>query len=291
MGDLDGSIAAYRNLIQRSGATSQRVLTLATLLIVRGDYQEAHKLLIAHQDRIRPEEDEYWRLLADLSLQLQEPITAERALNILVQGRKAQPDDFNRLIAILTPTQPEAAGRLAEMGYDRFKTTDYHVAALGIYSQRRDWIAMRRVFSKITPEVEAELAKSPDYLMLRAEYRMASNLPDLAREDFRQALRIDPNHKFARIGFMWFLIDRREIDELKPNLAIALKQGQDDPQFDSVIGASFLTLGDSARGVQYFAKVLKRNPDDYLWLLNYADALEQNNQPDVAWRVRRHAWI
>jgi Tfp pilus assembly protein PilF len=291
MGDLDGSIAAYRNLIQRSGATSQRVLTLATLLIVRGDYPEAHKLLVSYQDKIRPEEDEYWRLLADLSLQLQQPVSAERALNILVQGRNAQPDDFNRLIAILTPTQPEAAGRLAEMGYDRFKTTDYLVAALGIYSQRRDWVAMRRVFAKITPEMEVELAKSPDYLMLRAEYRLATGLPDLAREDFRQALRIDPNHKFARIGFMWFLIDRRELDELKPNLAIALKQGEGDPQFDSVIGAAFLTLGDSARGVHYFARVLKRNPDDYLWLLNYADALEQNNQPDVAWRVRRHAWI
>jgi hypothetical protein len=58
-----------------------------------------------------------------------------------------------------------------------------------------------------------------------------------------------------------------------------------------VIGAAFLTIGDSSRAVQYFARVLKRTPDDYLWLMNYADALEQDNQPDMAWRVRRHAWI
>ena len=35
---------------------------------------------------------------------------------------------------------------------------------------------------------------------------------------------------------------------------------------------------------------MKRKPNDYLWLLNYADALERNLQPDMAWRVRRHAW-
>jgi tetratricopeptide (TPR) repeat protein len=291
MGDLDGAIAAYRDLIRKTGATDQRVLTLATLLIVRGDYKEAHQLLVSYQDRVRPEEDEYWRLLADLSMQLQENAAAERALDVLVKSTKAQPDDFNRLIALLTPTQPEAAGRLAEAGYDRFKTTDYLVAALGIYSQRRDWMSMRRVFAKIPPEVEAGLAKSPDYLMLRAEYRMATGHPELARGDYREALRIDPTHRLARIAFMWFLIDRRELPELRKQLALALEQGKDDPQFDGVIGAAFLTLGDSQRAVGYFAKVLKRNPDDYLWLLNYADALEQNNQPDVAWRVRRHAWI
>jgi Tfp pilus assembly protein PilF len=291
MGDLDGAIAAYRNLIQRSGATSQRIMMLATLLIVRGDYKEANQLLLANQDKITADEAEYWRLLADLSLQLQDDATAERALNVLVTGPKASPDDFNRLIALLAPARPEAAGRLAELGYDRFKTTDYLVAALGIYSQRRDYASMRRVFAKMTPEVEAELARSPDFLMLRAEYRIATGHPDLGREDYREALRIDPNHKLARIGFMWFLIDRHEFDELKRQMRIAMVQGKDDPEFDGVLGGAFLTLGEAPRAVEYFARVLKRNPDDYLWILNYADALEQNNEPDMAWRIRRHAWV
>jgi predicted Zn-dependent protease len=291
MGDLDGAIAAYRNLIQRSGATNQRVMTLATLLIVRGDYKEANQLLLANQDKIGADESEYWRLLADLSLQLQDDTGAERALNVLVKSPKASADDFNRLIALLTPTRPEAAGRLAELGYDRFKTTDYLVAALGIYSQRRDYLAMRRVFGKMTPEVEAGLARSPDFLMLRAEYRIATGHPDLGREDYREALRIDPNHKLARIGFMWFLIDRREFPELKLQLRAALLQGKDDPDFDGVLGGAFLTLGETGRAVEYFARVLKRNPDDYLWILNYADALEQHGEPDMAWRIRRHAWV
>lgn len=291
LGDLDGAITANRNLIQRTGSTSQRVMTLATLLIVRGDYKEAHELLIANQDKIKPDEAEYWRLLADLALQLQDDASAERALNVLVKGAKAEPDDFNRLIALLTPAQPEAAARLAELGYDRFKTTDYLVAALGIYSQRRDFVSMRRVFAKMTPEVEAQLARSPDFLMLRAEYRMATGHPDLAHADYREALRIDPNHRLARIGYLWFLIDRRAIDELRGQMPRAMAQGKDDPEFDGVLGAAWLTLGDSARAVAYFGQVLKRNPDDYLWLLNYADALEQDGNPDMAWRIRRHAWI
>jgi tetratricopeptide (TPR) repeat protein len=291
MGDLEGSIAAYRRLIERSGATPQRVATLATLLMVRGDYKEAYQLLDAQRDKVTPEDAEYWRMLADLALQLQEDVSAERALNVLVKSTKAEPDDFNRLIALLQPRQPEAAARLAELGYQRFKTTDYLVAALGIYSGRRDFVSMRRVFAYMTPEVEAELAKSPDFLMLRAEYRNATGHPELARQDYRQALRIDPQHRFARLGFMWFLIDRRELEELRLQIPAAMAQGKNDVAFDGVLGAAWLTLGESARAVEYFARVLKRNPDDYLWLLNYADALEQNGEPDMAWRVRRHAWI
>ena len=289
-GDIDGAIAAYRSLIQQSGPTSERVMTLATMLIVRGQHKEARDLLITHQNTIDQQQDTYWRLLADVALQLQERGTAERALGVLVQSGRSQPDDFNRLIQLLVPNHPESAARLAEMGYDRFGTTDYLILALGVYSQRRDWIGMRRVFAKMTPEVEAELAKTPDFLMLRASYRNATGHPDLARDDFREALRIDPNHKLARIGFMWFLIDRRELADLKRQLPIGVERARTDVDFEGVVGAAFVILGDPGSALAYLRKVLKRNPNDYLWLLNYADALEQNAEPDMAWRVRRHAW-
>ncbi len=187
MGDLDGAIAANRRVIETSGATTPRIANLVTLLLARGDNKEAYALLESHRSKVSAEDAEYWRLLADLALQLQEDVTAERALDVLVKSDKAQPDDFNRLIALLQPRQPEAAARLAELAYERFKTTDYLVAALGIYSERRDFIAMRRVFGKMTPEVEADLARSPDFLMLRAEYRNATGHPDLARADYREA--------------------------------------------------------------------------------------------------------
>ena len=291
MGDLDGAITAYRRLIERSGPTTPRVANLATLLIVRGDYKEAYALLDAHRGKVSRDDAEYWRLLADLAWQLQEDAGAERALDALVASGKATPGDFSRLIALLNTRQPEAAARLAELAYARFKTPNFLVAALGIYSERRDFIALRRLFTNMTPDMVRAVESDADLLLLRADYYAATGHAELAAADYRAALRINPEHRYARIAFMWFLIDRRDIAGLRREMPAAMARAKDDPDFDGVLGAAWLTLGDPARAVAHFARVLQRNPDDYLWLMNYADALDQNNQSEMAWRVRRHAWV
>ncbi|HEX2824786.1 MAG TPA: tetratricopeptide repeat protein [Burkholderiales bacterium] len=292
MGDLDGSIAAYRELIQRTGATKDRVMTLATLLMLRGSYKDAYDLLAGYQSYMSAEEDNYWRMLSNLAREMQDDATQQRALNVLVSSSKVQPDDLNRLIQLLLPQYPEAGARLAEWGYDRFRTTDYLILALGVYSNRRDWIGMQRVFAKLTPEVEAQLvATSPDFLMLRGQYRNAIGQPEIARLDYEEALRIDPEHKLARLGYIWHLIDNRDLERLKRQMQIVVTRARTDPDFEGAAGAAFVILQDPRTALGYFQKILKRNPDDYLWLLNYADALEQANEPDMAWRVRRHAWL
>lgn len=291
MGDLDGAIAAYRRLIERSGPTTQRVANLATLLIIRGDFKAAYAVLEAHRSKVAPEDAEYWRLLADLALQLQDEVSAERALDTLVASGKATPDDFSRLIALLNVRNPEAAARLAEMAFARFRTPDFLATALSIHSARRDFVALRRIFSTLSPEMHRMVAGDPDLLIVRADYFAATGHPELALADYRAALTLDPNHRFARLGLMWFLIDRRDLAQLRREVAFVTTRLTDDPLFDGALGAAWLTLGEPARGLPYFQRMVKRDPDDYLWLLNYADALDQNLQADMAWRVRRHAWM
>ena len=156
-----GAIAANRRLIERAGVTTPRIANLATLLLARGDYQAAYDLLQSHRGKVSKEDEEYWRLLADLALQLQLDADAEQALRALVDSGKATPDDFSRLIALLYPTQPDVAGRLAELAYEKFKTPDFLIAALTNYSDRRDFVMMRRIFSKLTPEMESVLVRIP----------------------------------------------------------------------------------------------------------------------------------
>ena len=291
MGDLDGAIAAYRRLIDRYGATTDRIAKLASLLIARGNPKEAYALLERHSKNVPPQDADYWRLLSELAWQLQEDVGAERAYRVLADTGKATPDDIERLITLVQARQPDIAAQLAEAAYARYGTPQFLMIALRIHSERRDWVALRRLFSSMTPEAQRTLERDAEFLLLRAEYRAATGSPDLALADYRGALRIDPANRYARIALLWFLIDRRDITALKAEMREATARGKNDPEFDGVLGAAWLTLGEPARAVEYFARVLKRNPDDYLWLMNYADALEQNNQADMAWRVRRHAWM
>ena len=88
---------------------------------------------------------------------------------------------------------------------------------------------------------------------------------------------------------LYFLIDRHDTKRLRQEMA-AVPEMHKDPTYDGVLGSAWLTLNEPARAVEYFKRRVQRNPNDYLWLLNYADALEQNNESSMAWRVRQHAW-
>lgn len=290
-GDVDGAIEAYQRVIRQSGPTTERITTLATLLIARGQFKQAYDLLEGYRPKMPPEDAEYLRLLAEIADRLQDDAASQVAYERLAAHPKAEAADFSRLIEILQTRQPEAAARLAEAAYVRFKDTSFLVAALGLHSSRRDFIAMQRILTRLPPEQERQLEKSADFLLLRAEYRGVTGRHKLALADFREALRIDPNNRFARLGMMYLLIDIREFDLLRREMPMAMKLAQTDPEFQGAVGSAFLAMSDPERALPYYAARLKRSPDDYLWLLNYADALDQNNQPDVAFRFRRHAWL
>ena len=291
-GDVDGAIAAYRRLMTQSGPTTERVTTLATLLIARGRFKEAYDLLEGYRPKAPSEDAEYLRLLAELADRLQDDTAAQVAYERLVAHPRAEAGDFSRLIELMQVRQPEAAARLAEAAYGRFKDPSFLIAALGIHSSRRDFTAMRRILTGLPPDLERQLETRADFLLLRAEYRGATGRPRLALADFREALRIDPNNRFARLGLMFLLIDVREFDLLRREMPIAVKLAQaGDPDFQGAVGSAYLAMSDPKRALPYYAARVKRTPDDYVWLLNYADALDQSNQPDAAFRVRRHAWI
>ena len=289
-GDVANATRIYRQIVQRT-PTTERVTTLASLLMAQGEFKEAYEVLERHRPKVPPEDAQYLRLLGDLALKLRDQTAAQVQYERLVAHPNANLDDYVRLVNLLAPRQPEAAARLAEAAYQKFRSPEMLLTALGIHSQRRDFGALRRLFAGIPPDMEKQLAGNPGFLLIRADYRAATGSPQLALADYREALRLDPNNRFARMGLMYFLIERRDLAALRRELPAAVKLAETDPDFQGVVGSTYLTLDEPQRALPYFAAAVKRNPDDYLWLLNYADVLDRNLQPDLAWRVRRHAWI
>ncbi|MGZ8154428.1 MAG: tetratricopeptide repeat protein [Burkholderiales bacterium] len=290
-GNIEGAVSAYRRLIERAGPTTDRVTMLATLLIRRGAYKDAYELLERHRGAAPPDDVEYLRLLGDLALRLRDDTAARATYERLTAHPKSTLDDFVRLVNLLAPRQPEAAARLAEAAYLRYDSPDMLLTALGLHSQRRDFGAMRRLFAGMSPEMERRLSANPGFLVLRADYRASTGSPQLAEADYRQALRIDPSNRYARTGLIYLLIDRRDLAPLRREMPMLTKLAQDDPELQGTLGSAWLALDEPERALPYLAAKVKSNPDDYLWLLNYADALERNQQSDMAWRVRRHAWF
>lgn len=290
-GNIDGAISAHRRLIAQAGPTTERVTTFASLLIARGQFKEAYEVLERHRAQAPPDDSQYLRLVGDLALRLRDDAAAQAAYERLVVHPKASLDDFTRLVTLLQTRQPEAAARLAEAGHQRFNSPHLLLTALGLHSQRRDFVPMRRILTAMSPATERALSGNAGFLVIRADYRAATGSPQLALADFREALRIDPANRYARMGLMYHLISRGERTLLRAEMLAAVEIAKTDPEFQGAVGSAWLALDEPQRALPYFAAALQRNPDDYLWLLNYADVLERNLQPDMAWRVRRHAWL
>ena len=270
-------------------------LRLATLLFLRSDFKRAYDVLAALQSRVPAENGEYWKLLADLAWQLQQDATASNAYGQLARGGKAQEPDMVRLVQLLRPRQPEEAQRLALLAWRRFHSVASMLTALEIANDRRDYPRMRQLLDEIAPADEAGLAARPFYFILRASYSQGMVQPRQAMAEYRRALALAPTAPDVRVAYLWMLVDARELPDTRAELRKRLAEWARDAAASSgywdAYAAGYQTLGEPRRGLPFLARQAAGHRDDFLWLSNYADALDASGEAGMAWRVRRQAWL
>lgn len=290
-GRPEEAIRQYRRLIEVAGDTPERATKLATLYLLKGDFKQAYAVLDPMRARAAPQDAEYWNLLGDLAWQLQQDDAALQAYSVKVSQPKAEAVDAERLVQLMRKRAPEQAARLAESLYRRLHSPALLIAAAEIDWQRRDLVALKRLYAGLTPADEARVAGNSYFFALRANYYQASGQTRAALADYRRALAIEPASADLRTGFLWFLIDARNLPELRRRLQAWQSDAAADKAYWAPYAAGYMNLGEPRRALPWYARELQTKRDDYLWLSSYADALEAAGDAAMAWRVRRHAWI
>ena len=92
-----------------------------------------------------------------------------------------------------------------------------------------------------------------------------------------------------RTGLLWLLIDLRKPDELRRRLQAWHAAAANNRAYWAAYAAGWTSLAEPRLALPWYARELEIKRDDYLWLLNYADTLEQAGQASMAWRVQRSA--
>ena len=91
---------------------------------------------------------------------------------------------------------------------------------------------------------------------------------------------------------LWFLIDAHDQAAIREMIAqIIARDDQLNPAYWGALAAAYQALDQPAQAVAYYSRQLQQNGQDFLWMVNYADALEQDGQAGMALRVRQHAWL
>ncbi|MDO8988993.1 MAG: tetratricopeptide repeat protein [Sideroxyarcus sp.] len=291
-GDDERAAVLYGRLFERHGARTDWLMKIANLHLRKGEYRKAYDLLQSNRAKVGEDDIAYWKLLADLAWQLQLDKDAKKNYRRMAEAGKLAREDFSRLIYLLGDARRDEKAALAELGYRRFGDRDMLLLALEIHAANGDRQAQKRLFESAAADRKLDLSDSSRFYLLRAQYLQANGDFRAARADSRHAAGIAPDSVSSGNAMLWFLIDAHDLPALREMIARLVARGDhENPDYWGALAAAYQVLDQPARAAAYYARQLKHSGQDFLWLVNYADALEQARQAGMAARVRRHAWL
>jgi protein involved in temperature-dependent protein secretion len=292
-GDSVTQRAALRALLDEIEARPAYALQLAALEYSLGREEAAFAALqaaeaqagqdvIAHRD--------YWRDRAELARATGRRAEALRAYRLLLAAGESGEDLLIGAAGLLEDDDPRESARLYDLAWQRHGRPEHAAQALYLLLRTGDRAAVRGWLARQTPAQLAQLERSARFLMQRATVRLADGQARDAVADARRALALQPTDAGAEALLVWTLIAARDAAALRAQLAASAHGEGDEPLLWGPFAAGWLALQEPRRALR-FLRLQAQSGSDPLWMLSYADALDQLGSRDLAWGLRRQAWL
>ena len=299
-GDMEQALATWTTLLQdASQASLERAMRAATLAVTQNRPELAMRWLEAAQGAVGTDTSEaaadYWRMTGQLAERQQRPAMALRAFRELIANPKADVADYDTLIRMLQHEEPLQTAQVATLAWERFDLPRHLVLAMNLYAGRNQWPAMQQLMARLDQRPHAQrraaapLMQDPEFVRLGALYFQNSGRPALAGQWLDTGLRLAPDDANMRQAIIWLLVDCNDNVALRKLLSQNESAWSQDSDMHDTLGVAYQALSLPAVALQrYFTPRLAQHQQDFLWLMNYADALDQNQESDKSWRLRRH---
>jgi hypothetical protein len=298
-GQMDFALDAWARLLSDpTQLTVERALQAATLAVVRGKPNLAMQWLENARASLKPETPEaadFWRMTGQLAEQQQRDAVALDAYRHLLSLPNATISDYDAVIRLLQTDHPIQAAEVAEQAWEHFDLSRHLLLSMSTYVGRSQWSDVKRLLNKVDAGKEAShtnkssLLREPQFLRLAGTYYQ--NTGDIVRAGkmLEAGLQLSPDSTEMRQAIIWLLIDSNDNVSLRKLLSTHEPQwGQDREMFDA-LGSAYQALSLPAVALErYFKPQMPERKSDFLWLMNYADALDQNQETDKSWRMRKH---
>lgn len=311
----DRAFDLYGQLERRFGARPQYAVKRANMLYVKGRISQAMDAMLPARAKAGPKDTLYWRTFTELAkltqrdellrdayrqmlISVGQPQDAEcmkmpagAARNdCLSEVRDTEEADFSNLIAYYDKT-PIDAGRIAEAGWNKHHKIAQLELAVYYYTRAHAWIRIERLLASLTPEERREANQSARFVMRRAEYYRTTGQRDKSLAELRHAVSLPDADSETFAGLLWALVDMGTDDEVRAVMQRLRNEAEDDPSLWGAYAAGSMRFQDGRTALHYLRKMAVGKSADPLWLGLAADAYEAIGQEDMAWRIRRQAWI
>ncbi|WP_429499293.1 tetratricopeptide repeat protein [Robbsia andropogonis] len=291
-GHDDDAIATYQDLLRRDPANAEHALRMANLQYRHGDYATALQTLVSVRGNIAANDDNaalYWRAVAELARLQQKDEIANDAYRRLLATGKVVPDDLAAMTFFYDPFPIDAA-RTAEAQYRLDHSSQSLQAALHYYTDARALDAARDLLDGIAPDRLPPLESDPQFLRVRSDYYRAIGAPDKALADLDRAVKLPGATQDVQVSWLWSLVDYGTNDDIRRALATWPDGVQSAPPLWGPFAAAQLRLNRPDAALRYFRLQAASMSRDPLWLMAYAEALDQAGHDEQAWTLRRTVW-
>ncbi len=276
---------------RRFGSGPQVMLAIATIEYVQGRLPQALNALVSAQSRAHPSDTTYWETLSNLAWLLGRYPLAARAAQVLIDTRQADAAGYQRVVYAEQYRHPRRAFTTAARGWRQTHDPSLFLSMLYIASSRQPatpWLA--RAFALLAPGQAGDFAAEPAYWTALAQLRAGQGRNRAALAAYRQALRLSPGDDNLLAGYLWLLIDSGDLTPIASRLYRLDRRAERAPQLWAPIAAMYAALDEPQRALPWLQAQWSTRRNDPLWLMDYADTLDQADRPDAAWQLRRRAY-
>ena len=298
-GDLGTALESWQQLLRDPARiTPELAMRAAIQALLRGQGPQGLAWLEAAQSKITPQTENapaIWRLTAQLAERQQKDTLATQAYQKLLNTEEADIGDFDALIRILQAEQPLQAAAIAALAWDRHEEPRHLVLALTLQVSHNQWAEVRRLLGQLdrapqgSRQALERLRQEPEFLRLVGTYYQNTGQHQQARLYYEAGLRAAPQSAAIRQALLWLFIDGNDTVALREFLTRHEPEWSQDEEAHDALASAYQALSLPTVALQrYLQPRFAAHQTDLLWLMNYADALDQNQQSDRAWRLRRH---
>lgn len=296
IGELWKSEEVYRQIWKDFGLDEELAQKLAHTVVHDRRPEEAFTIMeSAAGANPPPKSAAFWKLYGELGLLLQRHDAARRGYKRALDVPEPTLSDLLAYYSLTRESDPQEARRVAWIGWQRYHDLLLAQGWMELSLAASDWSALERFFAELSDEHRARLALQPRYWLIRAQVDLQAGRARDARDNYRAALRLDPQNDNLRTGYLWLMIDSRNQKELAVLAENWRDAAQKNRQLGQAMGAALLALGRPMEAREYYRAEMQRLRDarqqpDRLWLTTYAEILSQANQPESAKRIRQALW-
>jgi len=291
IGEPQRELAVLQHYRKRFGPEPRVMLAIATSNYLQGRLQAALAALLTAESRARPGDTAYWRTLSGLAWQLGRYPLSAQAATVLFDTGKANRTIYQRLAYIEQYRHPKRAFAIAARGWQQTHDPTLFLSLLGIASAQhpvQPWL--HRAFSLLNATQAKVFANEPLYWTSLATLHGDEGHPRQALAAYHQALRLSPNDNALLAGYLWLLLDTGNLAPVQAELGRITHRARNAVLLWAPLAAVYARLDQPQHALPWLQKQWLGHKNNPLWLINYADTLNQADQVDFAWRLRRRAY-